>query len=109
MALIYWSNFEAKASASSIRIIFVEENLVSVIHFWKASILSRNTKAKVIRQWLHGLTRGLENESNDTRREAAKFEDDRIEIDARRKDTASWLSLCLNKLDKLEKEKSTNK
>jgi chromosome segregation ATPase len=48
--------------------------------------------------------RGLEKELNDARLEAARLEGEGIEIEARWKDTASRLSICLDKLDKLEKE-----
>ena len=47
---------------------------------------------------------GLERELNDARLEAARLDGDRIEIDARWKDTAKRLSLHLDKLEKLEKK-----
>jgi len=47
---------------------------------------------------------GLERELNDARLEAARSEGGRIEIDARWKDCARRLLLCLDKLEKLEKK-----
>jgi chromosome segregation ATPase len=47
---------------------------------------------------------GLTKELNDAKLEAMRFDADGIEINARWKDTASRLTICLDELDKLEKK-----
>jgi uncharacterized coiled-coil DUF342 family protein len=67
--------------------------------------------AKKLNEYYETCNKGLTKELDDARREAAIFEGDRIDIDARWKGTARRLSICqnrlficLNELDKLEKK-----
>jgi chromosome segregation ATPase len=59
---------------------------------------------KKLNEYYETRIRGLENELNDARLEAARFDADGIEIDARWKDTASRLSLCRAERDELKKK-----
>ena len=54
--------------------------------------------------WYKKCTRGLEKKLTNAELEAMKFEGDRIEADGRCKTYERQLTLCLDKLDKLEKK-----
>ena len=63
---------------------------------------AESDEAKKLNEHYETYIMGLKKELNDARREAARFDADGIEIDARWKDTASRLSLCRAERDKLK-------